>query len=147
MNATAILRILILTITTFCLAGRVHASNYILAESPDHPKTWVVGATRIHQALRWSNEKHMLLADVTYSTRDFADGPHPTEEDDFTLFFPTVHFDPATHRFTAKGVVVATLHSGLFGPDVSLAPDVMLSIHRHHGVVYGALLRDQDQDD
>ena len=94
----------------------------------------------MHQSLRWSAAQHMLLAYVTYSTADYADGPHPTQEDDFVLTFPTVHFDPASHQFMANGTVVATLKHTLVGEQVALAPNVELSIHRHHGVVYGALL-------
>ena len=118
--------------------------SYIFAKSPDHPKTWVDGATRTHQSLRWSSAQHMLLAYVTYSTADFADGPHPTQEDDFSLTFPTVHFDPASNKFTAHGVVVAMLHHTLLGDDISLSSNVKLSIHRHHGVVYGALIESQE---
>jgi len=127
-------------------SARADYNENAYAKSPDHPKTWVDGATRIHQDLRWSDDKHMLLADVTYSTRDYADGPHPTQEDDFVLTFPTVHFDPASGEFTAGGVVVARLHGGLFGSEVSLDQKVELSIHRHHGVVYGALIPNYNED-
>jgi hypothetical protein len=137
----------ILIVMGAMLGSSAQAQNYnayAYAKSPDHPKTWVDGATRTHQELRWSDEKHMLVADVVYSTADFADGPHPTQEDDFTLTFPTVHFDPASGKFTANGVVVARLHGGLFGHEVALDPKVDLSIHRHHGVVYGALIAHEE---
>ena len=119
---------------------RAESSSDALAESPDHPTTWVNGATRERQSLRWSPTKHLLFAYVTYSTADFADGPHPTQEDDLSLTFPTVRLDPATHHFIANGIVVATLRRGLFGEEVALDPKVELSIHRHHGVVYGKLI-------
>ncbi len=128
-----------------CTAATQARADYnedAYAKSPDHPKTWVDGATRIHQELRWSPDKHMLLADVVYSTQDYADGPHPTQEDDFTLTFPTVHLDPASGTFTAGGRVVARLH----GDGVKLDPKVELSIHRHHGVVYGALVPNYDEN-
>ena len=127
-------------------SARADYNENAYAKSPDHPKTWVDGATRTHQELRWSAEKHMLLADVVYSTQDFADGPHPTQEDDFTLTFPTVRFDRAAKIFTADGKVVARLHGGLFGSEVDLDPKVTLSIHRHHGVVYGALIPNYDTE-
>jgi len=132
---------------TAALPARADYNENAYARSPDHPKTWVDGATRTHQELRWDADKHMLLADVVYSTQDFADGPHPTQEDDFTLTFPTVHFDPASGKFTAGGMVVARLHGGLFGSEVALDPKVTLSIHRHHGVVYGALVPNYHTDD
>jgi hypothetical protein len=138
---------ILIVMGAFCgSSARADYNENAYAKSPDHPKTWVDGATRTHQELRWSPDKHLLLADVTYSTADFADGPHPTQEDDFVLTFPTVHFDPASGKFTAGGVVVATLHGGILGHDVSLDPKVELSIHRHHGVVYGALIPHYDSD-
>jgi hypothetical protein len=113
---------------------------YAIARSPDHPSTWVDGATRERQSLRWSPSKHMLFALVTYSTADFADGPHPTQEDDFSLALPTVHFDPASNHFLVDGTVIATLRHGIFGSSVALDPKLALSIHRHHGVVYAAII-------
>jgi hypothetical protein len=134
----------LLLVTGALLGSPLHAQFY--AKSPDHPKTWVDGATRTHQSLRWDSEKHLLVADVTYSTQDFADGPHPTEEDDFTLTFPTVHFDHDSGNFTADGTVVARLRGSLFGHEVVLDPKVTLSIHRHHGVVFGALIANQNPE-
>jgi hypothetical protein len=130
-----------LLVASVFLALSAHAQNEgpVLAKSPDHPKTWVDGATRTHQSLRWSASRQLLVAYVTYSTADYADDTHPTQEDDFTLTFPTVHFDAASKKFTANGTVVARLKSSLFGDEVALEPSVGLSIHRHHGVVYGAL--------
>jgi len=137
MNRTLLLCLASLVLAcTAASPARADYNENAYAKSPDHPKTWVDGATRIHQELRWSDEKHMLLADVVYSTQDYADGPHPTQEDDFTLSFPTVHFDSASGNFTAGGKVVARLGGG----GVTLDPKVELSIHRHHGVVYGALV-------
>jgi hypothetical protein len=139
--------LVILLMTGALLGQPVHAQAYAYAyaKSPDHPKTWVDGATRSRQSLRWDAARHMLFGDVTYSTAYFADGPHPTQEDDFSLTFPTVHFDPSSNKFTANGVVVATLRHGLFGAEVALDPKVELSIHRHHGVIHGALIA-ADQD-
>jgi hypothetical protein len=113
---------------------------YAIARSPDHPSTWVDGATRERQSLRWSPSKHMLFALVTYSTEDYADGPHPTQEDDFSLALPTVHFDPSSDQFLVNGTVVATLRHGFFGSSVALDPKLSLSVHRHHGVVYAAIV-------
>lgn len=124
---------------------RAFAYDAVLASSPDHPKTWVDGAIRDRQGLRWSPEKHMLFGTVTYSTADFADNTKPTQEDHFLLAFPTVHFDSASGNFTAGGTVVATLGRGLFGESVKLAPGVELSIHRHHGIVFGKLLVSRDE--
>jgi hypothetical protein len=141
MNAARLYRILLpLLLATTLGSTRLLAYDAVVATSPDHPKTWVDGAIRAHQGLHWSPEKHLLLATVTYSTANFADNTHPTEEDTFQLAFPTVHFDSASGRFTAGGMLVATLHHGLFGETVSLAPDVDLSIHRHEGVVFAKLL-------
>jgi hypothetical protein len=146
MNRIFLLLAILALACTAAAPARADYNENAYAKAPDHPKTWVDGATRTHQELRWSPEKHMLLADVVYSTQDFADGPHPTQEDDFTLSVPTVHFDQASGEFTAGGVVVARLRGGLFGSGVALDPKVTLSIHRHHGVVYGALVPNYDNE-
>jgi hypothetical protein len=146
MKATRLLRILTACLIATALGGvRAFAYDAVLATSPDHPKTWVDGAIRDRQGLRWSPEKHMLFGTVTYSTADFADNTKPTQEDHFRLAFPTVHFDSASGNFTAGGMVVATLDHGLFGESVKLAPGVELSIHRHHGVVFAKLLVSHDE--
>jgi hypothetical protein len=126
-------------------AQPARAQNYSMpafayAWSPDRPKTWVDGAMRAHQSLHWSDDKHMLVANVTYSTADYADNTHPTEENEYTLTFPTVHFDASSGKFTAGGVTVGHLKNGFFGTHVVLEPNVQLSIHRHHGVIVGALI-------
>ena len=113
---------------------------YAIARSPDHPATWVDGAMRDKQTLLWSPTKHMLFALVKYSTADYADATHPPLESDLSLSFPTVHFDQASGRFSTNGRVVATLQHGLFGSSVRLDPSLALSVHRHHGVVYAAIV-------
>jgi len=133
------------TITALFLAvfaGPVCAQipAYAIARSPDHPSTWVDGAMRDRQSLRWSPTKHMLFALVTYSTAAYADATHPPQEDDFSLAFPTVHFDSASGHFLVNGDVVATLRHGFFGSSVALDPKLALSVHRHHGVVYAAIV-------
>jgi hypothetical protein len=112
------------------------------ATSPAHPATWVDGATRVHQDLRWDEKSHLLVTDVQYSTRIFADATHPPEEDDFILPFPSVHFNPATNTFTANGVAIGKLRKSFFGHEVVLSPGIALSIHRHHGVVHAAIIPD-----
>ena len=114
-------------------------ASYAFAKSPDHPSTWVVGASNIHQDLRWDETQQMLVADVTYSTRDWADSTHPTHENEYTLAFPTVRFDKSSHTFVANGTQVGTLKHGLFGPDVVLDPNAELDIHRHHGLIFAAI--------
>jgi len=81
----------------------------------------------------------MLVADVTYSTRDYTDSMHPTREDEYTLAFPTVRFDKSSHTFVAGGTQVGTLKHGLFGARVVLAPNAELDIHRHHGLIFAAI--------
>jgi hypothetical protein len=114
-------------------------SSFAFAKSPDHPSTWVVGASNIHQDLRWDRTQQMLVADVTYSTRDYTDSMHPTREDEYTLAFPTVRFDKSSQTFLADGTQVGTLKHGLFGPDVVLDPKAELDIHRHHGRIFAAI--------
>lgn len=132
----------VLLLMTFGFECPVHAQTDLMAyaKSPDHPSTWVVGATNIHQALRWDESKRMLVADVKYSTRDYADGIHPTEESDYTLSFPTVHFDSSSNKFTAHGVTIATLRHGFLGSRVVLDSRVELDVHRHHGKIYAMII-------
>jgi hypothetical protein len=110
-----------------------------LAKSPDHPSTWVVGASNIRQELRWDNARNMLVADVTYSTRDYADSIHPTHESEYTLAFPSVHLNPSSEVLTAGGVRVGTLTHGIFTSGVKLDPNAELNIHRHHGRIYAEI--------
>ena len=114
-------------------------SSYAFAKSPDHPSTWVVGASNIHQDLRWDKTRQMLVADVTYSTRDWADSMHPTHESEYTLSFPTVRFDASSQTLVAGGTHVGTIRHGLFGPGVVLDPKAELDIHRHHGRIFAAI--------
>jgi hypothetical protein len=147
-----LLSLAVLSLAVFALTPSARAQGswstpaYAYARSPDHPTTWVDGATRTHQSLRWNDEKHLLVADVAYSTADYADDAHPTEENSFTLTLPTVRFDAATGKFIADGKTVATLKDGFFGHHVVLSPNVELSVHRHHGVIYGALVPGNSDD-
>ena len=140
------------TVTLIALAAAAalsSASAYATAEtfhgafatSPAHPTTWIIGASRDEQSLRWDNRLHELVADVRYSTKDWADSVHPAQEDDFVLPFPSVRFDPEAKSFRANGVSIATLRDGFWVREVVLNPDVALSIHRHHGVVNATLIR------
>jgi hypothetical protein len=121
----------------------LHAEEFtgggVYASSPDHPSTWVNGADNIHQALRWDPEKHMLFADVKYSTILYADSVHPTEENDYALSFPSVRLDSATGVFKANGVRVGILRHGFFGSHIVLDKNVELDIHRHHGRIFAVL--------
>ena len=114
-------------------------SSYALAKSPNHPSTWVIGASNIHQDLRWDHVRHMLVADVTYSTVDWADSANPTEESGYTLSCPSVHLDRASQTLTAGGTHIGTLTHGLFGTEVKLDPKAELDIHRHHGKIFAAI--------
>ena len=69
----------------------------IIATSPDHPKTWAVGASETWRSLHWENG--ILVAHVTFSTQDYADKTHGVEEEDYRLTFPTIHSNAGvTHR-------------------------------------------------
>ena len=120
-------------------SAQTQTSPVAVVKSPDHPETWVVGATNIHQALRWDNSRHMLVADVTYSTRDWADSMHPTRESEYTLAFPSVHLDRTSEALTANGSRIGHLTHGLFGTDVQLVPEAELDIHRQHGKIFAAI--------
>jgi hypothetical protein len=142
MKTILLLGIAALSVLT-CLPACADAETLLgaYATSQEHPATWVVGATRVHQYLRWDGQHNLLVADVKYSTADWADSDNPTQEDDFVLPFPSVRFNPATNKFMANGVVIGTLRDDFIGHKVVLNPGVALSIHRHHGNVYAAIIR------
>ena len=114
-------------------------SPYSFAKSPDHPSTWVAGASNIRQVLRWDPSKQMLVADVRYSTRDWADSVHPANESDYTLTFPTVQLDRASGTLEASGRPIGKVSSGLFGTNVHLSQKAELDVHRHHGRIFAAI--------
>jgi len=82
----------------------------------------------------------MLFAVVKYSTADFADATHPPQEHNFSLSFPSVSLDFRSNLFTTNGVAIARLHDGHFGSSAVLHPKWDLSVHRHHVVVYAAII-------
>jgi hypothetical protein len=141
------------TTTLLCLAALTaftqqpaHAAfrlyDGVYTMSADHPETWVAGADRVHQDLRWDKKTNMLVADVKYSTNADADKTFSPAEDDFTLTFPGVRFDAAKKVFTVDGATIAQLKDGFFGPVVVLNKGIALSIHRHRGIIYAAIIRD-----
>ena len=147
MKTTTLVGIATLAVLT-CLPARAGEETLygVYASSPEHPATWVAGATRGHQDLRWDGRHNVLVADVEYSTADWADSANPTQEDDFILPFPSVRFDPATNKFMANGVVIGTLRDDFIGHKVVLNHGVALSIHRHHGIVHAAIIRQDVAD-
>ena len=109
------------------------------ATSPDHPSTWVAGASNIHQDVRWDKARQMMVADVTYSTRDWADSPHPTEEGKYTLSFPSVRIDRSSGVLVAGGTRVGRINHGILGDEVVLNRNAELEVHRHHGRIFAAI--------
>jgi hypothetical protein len=143
MKTTTLLGMAALAALTSLPANAGEETNHgAYAASPAHPSTWVVGATRVHQGLRWDGLRRELVAYVKYSTQDWADEIHPAQEDDFSLPFPTVCLDPATNKFMADGMAIGMLHDSFFGHEVTLSPGVALSIHRHYGIVNAALIHE-----
>jgi hypothetical protein len=138
------LLVLVLVAFTASCPGLAQTNRRVFAESPDHPSTWVIGAFNIHQALRWSSSRHMLFADVKYSTRDYADNTHPTVECDYALSFPTVHFDASSQIFSVNHAPIGTLRHGFFGSHVVLESNYELDIRRHHGRIFAAIQPEED---
>jgi len=141
---------LVASIVAVGLGGMpVHAAGnagQFFVESPDHPRTWVAGASIIHQALRWDAQKGVLFADVKYSTRDWADDVHPAQENDYSLAFPNVRFDANSGRLTEHGMTIGTMRHGMFGfSEVVLSPGVQLSVHRHDGKINAMIVPGGDE--
>lgn len=117
---------------------------YMHITSPDHPQTWVVGANRESQTLRWDGNRRILLCDVKYSTKDYADSVNPAESDSHTLTFPRVHLAAngvdlcATNR-EGQTATIGQLRNGLFGKEVVLNKHVDLNVHRIDGAIHAAL--------
>jgi hypothetical protein len=123
---------------SFAAYGQMNSGAF--ARSPDHPSTWVVGASNIHQDVRWDKTHQMMVADVTYSTRDWADSAHPTEESEYTLSFPSVRMDRSSGSLVAGRTQVGKISHGLFGNDVVLSRNVELEVHRQHGKIFAAMV-------
>jgi hypothetical protein len=133
-------------VTLFTCASLLptNAQVRVLATSPDHPKTWVAGATKSFLALRWDHKLKMLVADVTYSTRLWADDVHPPEEEDYTLGFPGVQLNPQENTLTVNGVTVARLHHLIIGDDIVLEKGFELILDLHKGLIFGSIVASQD---
>lgn len=134
------LAIVSISISTQALLHGDQMSSGAYAVSPDHPHTWVSGADNVHQALRWDSQKQLLFVDVKYSTILYSDDANPTEEQDYSLSFPSVHLDPAHGVFTSKGITIGKLHHGLFGANIVLDKGVELDVHRHHGRIFAEIV-------
>ncbi len=122
-----------------CSPGYGQISSYSLAKSPDHPSTWVAGASNVRQILRWDSARQMLVADVRYSTRDWADSVHPAEDSDYTLSFPSVRLDRPSGTLEAGGRPIGKVSPGIFGTNVHLSRMAELDVHRHHGRIFAAI--------
>jgi hypothetical protein len=120
---------------------------FLSVTSPDHPSTWVVGAHRERKALRWDSSRHILVADVKYSTQDYADSANPTQTDDHTLAFPNVHLasngtDLISTNRDGDSARIGQIKNGLFGKEVVLRNGVNLNVHRVDGRIHASLVYD-----
>jgi hypothetical protein len=118
---------------------------YLSVSSPDHPHTWAAGANQLSKKLRWDGARNQLVADVKYSTADYADSVNPATTDDHTLAFPNVRLakDGNDLRATDRSGITATigrLQEGLFGKEVVLNKGVHLNVHRVDGAIHAALV-------
>jgi len=139
MKAITILVSVVATGFMACSSAFAQVSSYSFATSPDHPSTWVAGASNVRQVLRWDRSRQMLVADVRYSTRDWADSVHPAHDSDYTLTFPTVRWDHNSGMLEANGHAIGKVSPGLFGTNVHLSQRAELDVHRHHGRIFAAI--------
>ncbi len=124
---------------------------FLTVTSPDHPQTWVAGAHQKAKTLRWDSSRNMLVADVKYSTEDYADSVNPTREDSHSLPFPRVRLakngtDLLATNHLGQTAKIGRIEDGLFGKHVVLNNDVSLNVHRadgkiHASLVYNALVK------
>ena len=87
----------------------------------------------------------MLVADVEYSTVDYADSVNPTETDYHSLAFPNVRLASngidlvATSR-DGETATIGRIENGFFGKKIVLNDGVDLNVHRLHGKIYASLV-------
>ena len=134
-----LLTVLLMAVTLRPLSADQAPPYGTYAASPSHPSTWVTGAMCTRKQLRWDGDHGLLVADVTYSNQDYADATNPTRQDDFILSFPGVRLNQ-NHEFVADGRVIGSLKDVFLGHEVVLKPGVVLSVHRHHGIIHAALI-------
>ena len=118
---------------------------FLTVTSPDHPQTWVAGAHQKAKTLRWDSSRNMLVADIKYSTEDYADNVHPTREDSHTLPFPSVRLakngaDLLATNHIGQTAKIGRIEDGLFGKHVVLNNDVSLNVHRSDGKIHASLI-------
>lgn len=134
---------LLMAAQTVVLGGTTSSFSIV---SPDRPRTWLVGGNdKLDQRLRWSDQKNALFLDVTYSLLFYTDGLHPTQYQTYTVSFPEVRLNPADQTlFFEDGhghrVVLGYLRGGMFGQEVVLNPNVILSAKRAAGVLGARLI-------
>jgi len=121
-----------------------NSPSFLTVNSPDHPSTWVAGAHKEIPTLRWDSTHHMLVADVKYSTKDYADSVNPAESDYHALTFPNVRLasngnDLLATNHIGETAKIGRIENGFFGKSVVLDNGVDLNVHREKGLIYASL--------
>ena len=127
------------------LAGSDSKPVFLTVTSPAHPQTWVAGAHEKAKTLRWDSSRNMLVADVKYSTEDYADSVNPTREDSHSLPFPRVRLakngtDLLATNHLGQTAKIGRIEDGLFGKEVVLNNGVSLNVHRANGKIHASLV-------
>ena len=105
--------------------------------SPDQATTFAYGAVKSH-ALIWNKGQKMLIAHVTFTDAELANGQPDEDSHEFRL--PGVTFDPAKNVFfatTAKGAAIPIAHfkKMLFFNTIEVLPNAHITILHPRGVV------------
>lgn len=134
--------------STSALAKSDSGPTFLSVTSPDHPDTWAAGAHQNWKALRWDSSRQKLIADVEYSTADYADAVDPTQTDEHSLTFPDVRLagngvDLLVSNHEGKRISIGHLKKGILGTEVILNKGVNLDVHRgDHGKIYASIVYD-----
>jgi hypothetical protein len=119
--------------------------GYVIA-SPDHPRTWEVGANdKLSQRLQWDEKTHILFLDVVYAYVQNSDRWNPTEQESFKIHFPNVIWDQKTDDLYVPGkskgkIVIGRLREAFQGHRVESGQNVEVVAHRQDKHIDAALI-------
>jgi hypothetical protein len=120
-------------------------ATYMVIKSPDHPQTWYSGALLASKKLRWDPKRHVLLADIVFSTQEYSDRTDPPEWDYHTVVLPGIHLagngvDLIATNARGQTALIGQVKNSLLGKAVYLNEHVNFDVHRENGgLIYTSL--------
>ncbi len=100
----------------------------------------------VDRYLQWNAAAEVLEGHAVYRDRQAGSSTNQCYVQSFAVRFPSVRLDALKGRLIVREkrgreIIVGHLSPGLFGDGVELAPNVELTMHRHSGHLYAALVQ------